>query len=190
MTEEIKDLILVFSQAYRELKEAVIPQLPLELAIIEWCLKKNNNNNDNILEAVDELEEKEEVKEVVKIGIDDASVLDFQNHWQEILLGVRPKNHSVEALMRATRPLNYTNGVLTLEVFYQFHKDQLETEKCRQIVEEVTSSIIGKPIKLKCVLGQKPKPVAPVEVKGDIAEKYDEPDLIKMAEEIFSGTVN
>ena len=198
--EEIKDLILIFSQAYKELKDTVIPQLPLELAIVEWCLRKESGDSAEKKEALIEqkvevkIEKKEEAKlepEVAetKVVIDNASVLDFQNHWQDILLGVRPKNHSVEALLRATRPINFNEGTLTLEVFYKFHKDQLETDKCRRIVEEVTSMIIGKPVKLKCILGHKPQPV-PLEIKTNIAQNFDEPDLIKMAEDIFSGTVN
>jgi DNA polymerase III subunit gamma/tau len=189
--EEIKDLILIFSQAYKELKETVIPQLPLEMAVIEWCLKKSNGNKTVKKEifAEQKVEEKPEKEEAAKVVMADASVVDFQNHWQDILLGVRPKNHSVEALLRATRPLNFADGTLTLEVFYQFHKDQLETEKCRRIVEEITSLIIGKPVKLKCVLGHKPH-AAPIEIKTNIAQNFDEPDLIKMAEDIFSGTVN
>jgi DNA polymerase-3 subunit gamma/tau len=34
---EIKTLMELFSNAYTEMKTAVIPQLPLELAVIEWC---------------------------------------------------------------------------------------------------------------------------------------------------------
>jgi len=46
---------------------------------------------------------------------------------------------------------------LTLEVFYKFHKERLETEKCRSIVEEIASQILDAPIRLKCVLGEKKK---------------------------------
>jgi DNA polymerase III subunit gamma/tau len=34
---EVITLVTLFSQAYQDMKTAVIPQLPLELAIIEWC---------------------------------------------------------------------------------------------------------------------------------------------------------
>lgn len=37
---EIKELVYLFSNAYTEMKTAVLPQLPLELAIIEWCENK------------------------------------------------------------------------------------------------------------------------------------------------------
>ena len=35
--EELKELIELFSKAYQELRMAVIPSLPLELAVVEWC---------------------------------------------------------------------------------------------------------------------------------------------------------
>src|SRR6185369_13648673 len=35
--DEIKELVELFSKAYGEIKYAVLPQLPLELAIIEYC---------------------------------------------------------------------------------------------------------------------------------------------------------
>ncbi len=34
---EIKALVMLFTNAYQEMKYSVLPQLPLELAVIEWC---------------------------------------------------------------------------------------------------------------------------------------------------------
>ena len=74
--------------------------------------------------------------------------------WQEILRVVRPFNHSVEALLRSTRPIAYDGKNLLLEVFYQFHKDKLETDKCRQIVENGISLVLNHPgVILKLQLG-------------------------------------
>ncbi len=44
--EEIKQLTELFSKAYAETKTAVLQQLPLELAVIEWCeqIQKQTNN--------------------------------------------------------------------------------------------------------------------------------------------------
>ena len=38
--EEIKKLTELFTKAYSDIRTAVIPQLPLELAVIEWCEDK------------------------------------------------------------------------------------------------------------------------------------------------------
>ena len=38
---EIKQLTELFSKAYQDTKFAVVPQLPLELAVVEWCSQEN-----------------------------------------------------------------------------------------------------------------------------------------------------
>ncbi|MCL5438987.1 MAG: DNA polymerase III subunit gamma/tau [Patescibacteria group bacterium] len=42
--EEIKKLVELFTRAYGELKYAVLPQLPLELVVIEWCVQSKNDD--------------------------------------------------------------------------------------------------------------------------------------------------
>ncbi len=175
-TEEIKILIDIFSRAAMEERDAVIPQLPLELAVVEWCEKEGGG-----------LVVSSESVSKTPTGV---SLEDVQARWKEILLAVRPRNHSVEALLRATRPIDFREGFLTLEVFYKFHKDQLETEKCRKIVEEAASDLLGGQVRLKCVLKEKtatkePKQFTPL-IKPGNGETTDE-DIIKVAEEIFSG---
>jgi hypothetical protein len=90
--------------------------------------------------------------------------------WQEILRVVRPFNHSVEGLLRSTRPIAFDGTNLTLEVFYKFHKDKLSEEKCRTIVEDCVATVLEAPkIVVNLVLG-KAKP---------------QEDLSKVAESIF-----
>jgi len=195
-TGDFEKLINLFSQAGRDLKDALIPQLPLELAIVSYCLSEKlpDNSKEEIVVEKPQEEEKPKIQEEKEALCPDVvSIGPIEHRWQEVLLGVRPKNHSVEALLRATRPISYVEDVLTLEVFYKFHKDQLETEKCRSIVEEVTSHLIGKPVKLKCVLGQRPqKPVPNFDLpqKEIGTNEVTQEDLVKVAEEIFSGRIN
>jgi hypothetical protein len=101
---------------------------------------------------------------------------EIESHWQEVLDGVRPLNHSVEALLKASRPSQIDGDVLILEVFYEFHKERLESDKCRTIVEEVASEVVNRPLKIKCILGQKGKA---------LASEKKEADVVQVAEEIF-----
>jgi DNA polymerase III subunit gamma/tau len=50
---EIKDLLILLTRAYNDIKYAVIPQLPLELAIIDWSNKANPKGV--IAEAIEEV---------------------------------------------------------------------------------------------------------------------------------------
>ena len=58
----------------------------------------------------------------------------------------------------AAKAVGFDGTKLTLEVFYKFHKERLQQQKCRQIVEQVTSQILKSPIHLDCILGEKTPP--------------------------------
>jgi len=191
-------LITLFSQSALEIKVSPIPQLPLELVVVQWCQEQEQDNN-NV-----EKDSKKETKKVndsskqrqkTKETNDDTQVKKSKgvtnglnkvvDHWDDLLIGVKPLNHSVEALLRASRPLKMERNFLTLEVFYKFHKERLETEKCRSIVEEVASQILDIPIKLKCVLGEKKN--TPSLVQTDKESNGDKNDIMDIAGKIFSG---
>jgi len=134
--EKLKKLIWRLLQAGRELKGAVIESLPIELAVIEWqgetsTLPKPAVRSDKIkLELV-------------------------VNKWKEILEEMRPQNHSLEALLKATKPTGFDGKCLVLEVFYKFHKERLEEERYRRMVEEVISKVLAQPITIKYYLGER-----------------------------------
>jgi len=176
--EQIKDLIALFSKSAGELKVSPVPQLPLELAVVAWCLSgkappkppAENKSNFSLPKGNGQLQKVEE-------------------KWQQILENIKPMNHSIEALLKAARPLKFDGQALTLEVFYKFHKDRLETEKCRSVVEEVVSQTLGSQIRLKCVLGEKPTlPQNPNKSKN--LNNGQNSDIITLASEIFGGKVN
>ena len=128
-------------------------------------------------------EKHEEVKSDNPSGKGKYAVEDITARWQEIMKAVKPKNHSVEALLRSTKPLFFDGERLELEVFYKFHKDKLETEKCRQIVESSVTEVFGVgPIKLHLKLGQKGKAAKEEVTASDVGE-----DIVKAAEEIFKA---
>lgn len=176
---ELTQLIRLFSQAASDLKTSPIPQLPLELVVVEWL------RGERLTEPGEK--KKKETKEkqpltTKKINPQDGQLFrEIKERWQEVMAGVRPLNHSVEALLRASRPASFQKDVLTLEVFYKFHKERLETEKCRSVVEEVTSEVINRPVRLRCVLGQK---------REEVKTGETEPDVVQVAEDIFGIKTN
>jgi hypothetical protein len=180
---DITSLINAFTKATSEMKVTPIQQLPLELVAVEWC-HLEVSSGDKEEKIVQKAEKKEETvplkKETTRVetSVQDqgSGIKPILEKWGDLLLGVRPLNHSVEALLRASRPLKMDNGFLTLEVFYKFHKERLDSEKCRSIVEEVASQLLGNPVKLKCVLGEK---------NHSTEEKNN--DIIEIASEIFNG---
>ena len=101
--------------------------------------------------------------------------------WQEILKAMRPHNHSLEALLRSCSPYGFEGNYLVLNVFYQFHKDRLEVDRHKKLVEEVVSAALNQPVRIKYLLA----------TKSDNLMKVVDNDIIKTAEEIFgAGEVN
>lgn len=173
-------LIEGLEKAYGRMRDAAVVQLPLEIFVIE-------NSGSKIPEvksspsATKPVVEKTEPIEALKEPSGKYKLDDMNAKWQEVMKAVRPKNHSVEALLRSTRPVGFDGRDLVLEAFYEFHKKQLETEKCRQIVESAVGEVFGvDAVVLRLRMGE----AAKKNVEPNVA-KVDDDELLKAAQEIF-----
>lgn len=187
LDRNILEEIAGMEKVYVQMKTTAVPQLPLEIYVIE-----STKNPDSVRTTPGKQEpsfKQSEEKNVEKVevistplatsGSGKFKLIDVTEKWTEIMKAVRPMNHSVEALLRSTRPMDFDGERLTLEVFYKFHKDKLETEKCRTIVEGAVGSVFGVgPVKLSLKLGDKKNKSS--EVSGVV-----EDDIVKAAEAIF-----
>lgn len=183
--EETVDWINLLIVAGRQEKEVSIDQLPLELAVVEFSKqRKRDGRGKEDQSLVLQTAEKKEVvkKEEAKLG---GEIGQIEDEWQKVLAAVKPYNHSVEAFLRAARPKMLDGNVLVLEVFYPFHKEKLEEEKNRKIVEAGLSQVLGKSIVLECVLGESKKEVLVVKNETPIEEVVNSKDIYDMAKEIF-----
>ena len=204
--EDLRQLIELFCEAVRQIPTAVIPQLPLEMAIVKWCGEDRNRVRDrdkdketnisirvtekvaveqvlqtdtSFTEKSEEVEEKKEKKKTAST----LTEAELEEKWKEIMKKTKDKNHSLEALLRACKPLSFDGRNLQVEVFYPFHKERLEKELYTSIFEKVASGVIGVDVRLESVLSSSKKRAA--DVTNVLAPK--EEDLVKVAEEIFGG---
>lgn len=120
-------------------------------------VKQDNHGVDN---GVDDKESLNGVSEEV----DDGAVGLEEKYWAKIISGVRPKNTSTEALLRAAKPLKFDGKVLTIGVYYSFHKERLEEIAHRRLLEDVTTAVMGVPVRVSCTLTKPPK-------RTNVAEK-------------------
>ena len=195
---EIKHLLRLFSLAAREVKGSLIEQLPLEIAVVEWFQFRgelNGSGGNQSEPAEKEAPVKDKAGSVVKKNV--ASVAEketepansqihdngngktngnghltlgpIKDRWDDLLTEVKPMNHSVSALLRACRPQSFEGETLVLEVSYPFHKERLETAKCRELVETAAGTVFGTPVKIKCVLGENKTVIDSVE-EGLVSE--------------------
>lgn len=173
--DQIVYLIKLFSRAAGELPTAVLEQIPIEIAVVEWCEKefknssgpgqrqKSKTKNSEIQIEKESRKTKNRAQLLIKktpkknTGTKgNPSKKRAENLsdevWAKILSEVKPKNTSTEALLRAARPKNYDGKTLELGVFYKFHKERLEEFQHRRLLEDVVGSVLGNKIRVVCTL--------------------------------------
>ena len=145
---EIKKLVDLFSKAYLDIKYAVLAQLPLELAIVEWAQDGVTDFTRAQGDAQQALEEKNKTQALLsesrtmEEGNDKISN-SLENFWKDLIDKVKPHNHSVAGVLRGCRVKSYSDKKLIIETSYKFHKERLEEEKIRRIIEEAAGEITG-----------------------------------------------
>ncbi|MBI2066048.1 DNA polymerase III subunit gamma/tau [Candidatus Woesebacteria bacterium] len=178
--EDLIVLINLFSKAGGELKSAIIEQLPLELAIIEWgggSPKEEPGAEAESLPAQKMIPIKSGMIKEISEAI-----------WKDILTQVKPVNTSIEALLRAAKPIGFDGTTLTLGVYYRFHKERLEETSHKRILEDVVAAVLGVPVKVICTLASPPqKKVIEEEKNESVLTEGEDKDIIKVAEEIFGN---
>jgi len=170
-------------------KEAMIGQLPLELAVVEFCGKMEIKEPEVKEMPVSQVSVvSEEYKIENDTGPQAIGIEEVENGWGKLMMAVKPFNHSVEAFLRAARPHSVKGKVVTVEVFYPFHKDKLEELKNKQIVELGIKQVWGVEVEFKCILGKDKKP--PLMINNDtpmseVTGEEKKKDMYDVAKEIF-----
>jgi DNA polymerase-3 subunit gamma/tau len=70
---------------------------------------------------------------------------------------VRPRSQSVAAYLNGScHAVSWQDGVLTLGVYSEFHKEKIELPANRALYEEVAASILGAAVSLRCIMAARP----------------------------------
>lgn len=80
--------------------------------------------------------------------------------WPRIRQDVKAVNRRIEALLSSMDPILINGERLTLAAAYPFHRDKLNTDDVRAVVEEAISSRLNTKITVWCVLRGDEPPVA------------------------------
>jgi DNA polymerase III gamma/tau subunit len=190
-TEKLTDLIEEMMKAARAVKGAVIESLPVELAIVERADQLSDDRSEIAEAEESEGESKPKEKQAAKLASKSGklNIEEVATKWRDVLAAMRPQNHSLEALLRATRPVGFDGKLLAVEVFYKFHKERLEQERYRLLVEEVASKVLVVPIRVRYYLSQRTQKVIRDKKADDNISAEVEDDVIKTAEEVFGVKV-
>jgi len=92
--------------------------------------------------------------EVSDGGEDGLSVEEVRRHWTGFLDALRPKDLSLEALMRSCEPVGVEKDVIVLSFDHKFHRSKVEEDKKRHTVEDVLSDLFGQQLRVRCVMNR------------------------------------
>lgn len=196
-------LIELLIEARMRMKDGILPELPLEIALSKFLRSRNtisvqpDSKKEDVAEEEEagvsdqKTEEKDDSqKEVTKSTNDESASFDDNNktsvddsHWKQILVMAKARNTSVEALLRAAEPIGFDGSRLKLGVYYKFHKERLEVSQNKMILEEVASKVLGDKVNVIYELTEKkftPTPSKPLTTDND-------KDIISTAKEIFGS---
>jgi len=167
--EDIEGMIGVLNASYKEIRFAVLPQLPIELAAMEWCLnttddlqlttdneKKSKKEEGLVIEKKEtKADKKEEIKEQIKEKkekkgngdmFDPKAVED--NFFSSLIAAVKKDNHSIAGMLRGCKLVSISDDIVKLETPYKFHKDKLNEVKIHKVLQDISEELLQKQIKV------------------------------------------
>jgi len=204
---ELPKIILAISlllEAQNKIGSAVLPQLPLEIAVIratgtfpapqeiskpattqksfikkdEVKIKKDSPEND--------APEPESAPEKVDDG-SEISVSDVKSKWAKLLTDIRPYNHSLSVLLSSCQPKEVSGRKITIATPYDFYKDKLTDVSNKLTVEQVLGNILGAKIIIEAVVDKNILPKK--EAENIIPAGGTQDPLLASALEILGGKV-
>ena len=191
--QTIIGFIEIFSNAKLQINQALIPQLPLEVAIIRACqfdtdsakepLKEKDKKKEEKAKKTESSKEERTQKEPVKEEISDdeieeLSLKKIKDNWQRIVDNI--DTPFIRMSFIDSDPVKYEDGSLHLAFSSSTLMDKIQKASNQEVVLKAFETVFKRRINLK--LEVKKVALNTVEKKE---EKKDEPSVIEMAQEVF-----
>jgi DNA polymerase-3 subunit gamma/tau len=106
----------------------------------------------------------------------DQDIAYIRSHWREFIKSLHGEGSSgnLDAFLRsACEPVAIEDGAIVLGFYYTFHKEKIEDNKYRHLVERKLTEVFGKPYKVRCILYERKK----------------KDHMVKAAQEMMGATV-
>lgn len=208
-------MIYLFQEAVGKIPSAVLPQLPLEIAVIKATekipdmarenddikleIQKSDPTRGSIKKPAPETTRKDNEADApppvknIELPTEakdfEASTLDtdhLRDKWPQLLNDIRSHNHSLNALLSTCQIQKVAGNEIIIATPYEFYKEKLNDPPNQLTIEKVFSSILGSKIKINTVFDQTIKP----KVKESKPEEiHEQSSLLESAMEILGGKV-
>ncbi len=151
-TKEISQaqkLLELIDEAYKNLKGAVLPQLPLELAVIEFCLIEEKKMDAPVERKNEEIEDKKEEKKEdveVKTVLPKSENSEGFEILKTLIEKVNQENKILAGLLRGCK-VSMEDGVVKIVAPSTFHLGKLDEAKNKEIIERILGKKVAISIK-------------------------------------------
>jgi DNA polymerase-3 subunit gamma/tau len=182
--QALAQAVRLFNQAADEAKGGWQPQLPLEMAFIEALLpaepetppaprrsmpssappkpapaRSSSPSPPRTRASV--VREPATTYKAPTVGGGSLTPEMLRGRWSEFLDALRPRNLSLEALVRSCEPVAVEGDIVVLGFAHKFHRSKVEEEQKKRIVENVLSELFGQQYRVRCVLANQPQTTSP-----------------------------
>ncbi len=161
-------LLDIFMIRGGQIKSSPIPQMPLEMGVIEWVTEEKDNNKEDStngqcptnsantpsdkLQVISyKLQEKsaepkknivERVKEMVTKA-PDFTLADVNAKWGEFLGKVEKQFPSLSFILKMSEIVGLDGDTIKINVQYNFHRDKIMEKACQRNLETLLSEVLG-----------------------------------------------
>lgn len=209
--ENLLDIIGIFTETDQGMRWTSQPRLALELGLIKAVglvrpqgggdltemTRRLGDLEDQIKKLVENQSAPPQKKPAAKASrppsgegprppvdlgpVDEPGLTEIRRIWPTVLETVKKQRRTAHAILLEAQPIHFANNCLTLEFNYPFHRQQVEQQANREVVETALDKLVGHTVRLRCIL--------PEEIAGDAggAAKQEtiRETLVKEAEAVF-----
>jgi len=182
ISAELPDILLainLFLEAQNKINSFILPQLPLEIAIIMATQNIKHTTYNMKHETFDEkiaqnsrikiqnsqpkadppLVEKSKItnneptpEQTRKFQqINDLDIDFVKNNWNKLLVEIKPYNHSLNALLSNCKVIKVEGAAIIIATPYDFYREKLDEPGNRLTIEKVFSSILGSKVSVSII---------------------------------------
>ena len=156
------EAIRAFNQAAHDTRSGWLPQLPLEMALMESIAAQHTQQgaqpapvaSEQIAPVVSEsTAQATPVEQVVAPQVSHSSELtlaDISGSWKAWLTVAKKFDKKAPAMLRAGKPISVKDGVLTMGVQSDLMKEKIESQANRRMLEDALQEVFGVPLTIEC----------------------------------------
>jgi len=139
--KKLLQIIKVLREAEEYFKSVFLPQLALEMAIMEMIDYQENDQNKNNPEK--------SIKQVQVKNLNFQSPSEIIQFWPQIIEEIKVYNSSLSAFLKNCVPLGIKKETIILGVKFKLYLDKIQEK--REIIEKVISKFGGKNYSIDCI---------------------------------------